>query len=206
MKKKRRDPDTYFAIALYGDIEFICFHKGATILQHAAAVVPDSIQQGRLKDLYFDEAGELQQDPYPHKWDALDWKIYELMSKPRSVTFRQLGKKLDISWVAVKNRYNNLVKQCKLLSCFWPLGYDGYLQLAVSFKTKYEIGLVKALKKLGRTTYLYKFDDTIFLILFLLPMAFSNNDTIKNFKELEKIGIIYDLRISSPLTFKNLFV
>jgi hypothetical protein len=206
LAERENDPNSYFTMALYGDWEFICFHKGASMLQYADVITPVDLTQRKVKDLYFDEPGKLERDPYPCGWDELDWELYGIMGEPRKITFREVGKELGIPWSTVRERYNNILKQCKKLTCFFPLGYRGYHYLLVTFKTAYETGLVKSLKKLGRTTYLYKFSDTILLVLFLLPEALSYNDAIKNFKHLEKIGIIYDLRISSPMTVENKFI
>jgi hypothetical protein len=49
---------------------------------------------------------------------------------------------------------------------FFPFGYSGYNKLFVTPRTKYEVRLVKALRKLDRTTYLWKSNDTIILSLF----------------------------------------
>lgn len=127
------------------------------------------------------------------------------MRVPRKNTFREVGEKLGISWQTVKNRFNKISTQCKIFSCFFPLGYYGYHQIFLTFKTKYEAGLINSLKKLDRTTYLWKFNDTVILNVFLLPNALSYNRASDRFQELEEMGMICDLHVSIPIRCHNTF-
>ena len=86
------------------------------------------------------------------------------------------------------------------------LSYEGYQYVFLTFKTEYETGLLNALKKLDRTSYLYKYRDMIILIAFLLPEPLSYNSAVDKFKELEEVGIIHDLRVSIPREWHNTFV
>lgn len=86
---------------------------------------------------------------------------------------------------------------CKSLVAFFPRGYSGYARLLVTFKTKYETGLKESLEKLDRSSYLWKFNDTIILILFVDDY----NGTCEQFNVLEEIGMIHDLRVSIPIRY-----
>ena len=70
----------------------------------------------------------------------------------------------------------------------------------ITLKTDYEIGILSELKKLNRSSYVYKFDETLILTLF-----FDRHLEIDSFLKLHKKGLIHDLRVSYPLRFKNAF-
>jgi hypothetical protein len=207
LEEKKRDGKTNYAIALCGDWSLISFKYGASMLQHTCTVIPSSLSSARtqVEDLLFDEKGTLSRDPYPERWDELDWKAYEILGSPREITYFKAGQNLGVSWKTVGNRFEKIMKQCKVLTCFFPLGYRGYNQLFVTFRTEYETGLIKALKRLDRTTYLWKYDNMIILNLFLLPDPMSPNRATGRFQELEEIGIIHDLHVSIPIQWYNVF-
>ena len=77
---------------------------------------------------------------------------------------------------------------------FFPKGYKGYERLLLTFRTEYEVGLYDALKKLDRTSFLWKVQDFIMLILFVDHYC----ATVRKFKELEENGLIRDLKVSIP--------
>lgn len=207
LQKIKNDGKTTYAIALCGDWDFISFNYGASILEHACTITPTCLRENKyeVENLTFEKEGKLKGDPYPKCWDELDWQVYETMDCPRKVSFRDAGEELGVSWVTVKSHFKKILNQCKILTCFFPLGYYGYQQIFLTFKTKYEIGVVNALKKLDRTTYLWKFNDTIILNLFLLPDALSYNRASDRFQELEEMGIIHDLHVSVPIRCHNTF-
>ncbi len=147
----------------------------------------------------FDEEGKIESDPSPKEWDELDWAVYETFGYPREISFVRAGQILDVPWTTVKYRYERILQQCRVLNCFFPLGHAGYHYIVLTFGTKYETGLVRALQRIDRTTYIYKFRGTILLILFLLPHPLSYNKAGDRFKELEEMGIIHDLRVSIPI-------
>ena len=207
LKEKKHDNETNYAIALSGDWSLISFKYGASTLEHTCTVIPASLSstQVEVEDLMFYEEGKLEPDPYPHGWDELDWSIYELLDYPREVSYLEVGKKLGVSWKTVQYRFKKMLTQCKTLSCFFPFGYSGYNKLFVTFRTKYEVGLVKALRKLDRTTYLWKSRDTIILSLFFPPEPMSYNRGVERLKELEERGVIHDLHVSIPIRWYNVF-
>lgn len=81
-----------------------------------------------------------------------------------------------------------VLKQCKVTT-FFPRGNEQYSPLLVIFKTDYEIGIVKGLKTLNWTIFLYKTNNTMIL----------RDGTPGRFQKFEEMGLISDLHISSPL-------
>lgn len=199
LKEKKKDKAITYVAALFGEWDFMYINRGASLLEYAQTIIPNRLSNKRLETIYFDEPGKLKRDPYPTGWDEMDWKIYDLMGDPRAVTFREAGQNLDIPWSEVHKRYEKLLTQCKTLCYFLPLGYLGYQYMLLTFKTKYEIGLINALKRLDRSSYILKWNDTIILTLFLLPTPLAINTVGDRFKELEEIGILHDLRVSIPI-------
>lgn len=90
--------------------------------------------------------------------------------------------------------------------CFFPIGFENYQYVLLTFKTKYEVGLEKALSKLDRTTYLYKYNELIVLQLQVDPTGQEYNKVAARFEELEEMGIIHDLSVSIPIGWKNIHV
>ncbi len=197
--KKQYEKDKYtYAIALSGEWSFMSLKLGASILEFADTPIPTFPSNYSVEDLMFDQIGLLDRDPYPQFEDELDMEIYELMKSPRKITFRKAGEELNIPWTTAQYRFKKIIKQCKILACFFPLGYYGYQYSVYTFKTKYEIGLIETLKRLDRTSYVYRFNGMILLILFLDPGPLSINKASDRFQHLEEIGIIRDLRASIP--------
>ena len=58
---------------------------------------------------------------------------------------------------------------------FFPSLVKGYQYVLLTFKTEYEVGLEKALSKLDRTTYFYKYNGLIILQLQVDPGAQEYN-------------------------------
>ncbi len=191
--------DTTFAIALCGEWSLLSFKKGASTLECAYTITPSYLTKEKIEGLTFSEKGKLSKDPCPSGWKDLDWKIYELFGYPRDISYTKAGEKLDMHWKTVRKHYCKILKQCKVLSCFFPLGYTGYHYIFLTFRTQYEVGLVRALKKLDRTSYLYKYNDMILLILFLPPDPLSYNKASSRFRQLEEMGLIHKLRVSIPI-------
>jgi hypothetical protein len=209
LKKCLEDEKTTIAIALRGEWSFILFRYGVSMLKFMDQIVPSFYSpgsNGTIKNLYFDEKGKLPLDGYPHGWLDEHWKIYNLMYAPREVSFKDIGERIDLHWRTVKKRYTEVLEQCKILMGFFPLGNEGYSYHVVTFKTEYEIGLYKALKKLNKTSYIYKTEDTIMLGLFLEPTATAHEESSRQFTHLEEIGLIHDLHISIPLNSESAFV
>lgn len=203
-KEKKDDHRTTRTMALGGEWSFLWFHKGASTLRYFNTILPSYPPKMDLKSFYFDEEGNLKDDPYPLGWDETDWNIYDEMRMARNVSFLEVSKKLNVSRITIKKRFEKILRQCKVLISFFPLGYHGYDYLLLTLKTKYEIGLEKALEKLDRSTFLYKYKDMIILVLFTSPEPQTYNNVTNRFQELEELGIIHDLRVSIPMRWHSI--
>lgn len=206
----RKDPSTFRVIALCGDHSLVVFSKGASILKYTEAVKPcppkektDSIFD-HMEPIISKYRGTLPTDPYPHQWDELDWKVYDIMGDAVQTSFLQVGRTLGISWKTVSNHYKKILSDCKVLCCFFPFGYWGYSHLLFTFETEYEVGIRKMLTLLDRTSYLYKFDNRLIVILFQDSLEIVN-ETSKRFLELEEIGLIHHFNASIPVQYWSRF-
>ena len=200
LQKCEKDNETTLAYALDGHWSFIQFKRGASTLQYTDSIIPRSYPDSNchIEDIMFDEKGQLPTDLYPHGWSDGHWEIFRSMRTPRNVTLKEIVKKTGFAWETVKKYYNEVVRQCKIQCCFFPLGKEGYSHQVVTFETDYEIGLLEALKKLDRTTYIYKISGIIMLVLCLTPRPKDFNISTNKFKELEEKGYIRDLHICTP--------
>lgn len=200
LNKCEKDNKTTLAFALDGHWSFIWFKHGANTLQYADAILPHSYSNNRyqIEDITFNEKGLLPEDMYPHRWSKCHWKIYQMMASPRDVMFKDVVKNIDLSWKTMKKYYLEVLKQCKIQNCFFPLGKEGYSHQLVTFKTDYEIGVLNALKKLNRTTFIYKANGIIILVLNLIPRPKDFNISTNKFRKLEEEGYIRDLHICTP--------
>jgi hypothetical protein len=88
----------------------------------------------------------------------------------------------------------------KYIFCTPLQGYSNYNQFIVQLETKYEVGLRDELKKLDRSSYIYKIDDFLLLHLFL-----EKNKNLEFLLDLEKKGLIHSLSVSIPLRYHNKF-
>jgi hypothetical protein len=145
-----------------------------------------------------DQKGELPRDQYPHGWDDLDWDVYEHMKTP-NVSYATVSSTLGRAWYIIRDHFEKIVKDCKTWILFLPKGYDNYQQAYMMFKTDYEVNLRDELKKLDRTSIIYKFDDTILLHLFLDEALHKLHQYYRLFFEYKKEGIIHDLHVSIPI-------
>ena len=202
-----QDNETTLAFALYGDWSFIRFRYGAAMLEFTDSILPHTYSGDNsfLEDIYIDEKGKLPVDPYPHGWSDDHWEIYRLMGAPRNHKIRNVIKKVDLSWETVIKYFYEVCSQCKVLSGFFPLGRKGYSFQLITFKTDYEIGLVNALKKLNRTTFIYKANGIVILCLNLIPRPFDFNFSTKKFVDLEEKGYIRDLHVCTPVDWHQNF-
>lgn len=191
-----KTPSITYAVALCGDYSFLKISRGASTLQYTETVTPSYPAKKSIHEISFEERGNLPVDPYPHRWDEIDWKVYEYMRCP-DISFPLVASKVGVSWKTVQRSYEKILKDCKILMSFFPLGYHGYQHQLVTFETKYETGVREALKMLDRTTYLYKFNDIILLILF----TENFNSTSRNLRVLEENGLIHSLRVSIPTEY-----
>jgi len=198
LKECKQDPNTTYAIALCGDWSFARIKKGASDLKFADRVVPVYPAEISPQEISFNKDGELETDLYPHGWDEVDWEVYYLMKDP-SISYTEAIRKSKkegsgLSRPTVKRHFKKILKDCKLQMNFFPKGYKGYDRIFFTFKTEYEIGLYDSLKRLDRTSFLWKVRDFIILILFVEQYC----ATVRYFKELEENGLIQDLKVSIP--------
>lgn len=188
------DPSVTYAVLLSGAYSLLVFRRGATLLTYAEAVKPVFPARKALEDIRPSKTGELPQDPYPRNWEELDWKVYDYMKYPMRFSFRDVGKRLGISWMTVRDHYNKIVKDCKVWNSFFPRGLPNYYHAFMTFQTEYEIGLRDELMKLDRTSFMYKFEKIIALFTY-----WDDQKPHNTFLNLEKEGIIHDLRVSIPI-------
>ena len=194
-ENKMKENKMTYIMALEGAHSFLFIKKGASILKYAEAIKPTFPAIKQIEDITLDKIGRLEPDPYPHGWDELDWEVYNHMRDPL-ISFWKVGENLGVSWHTVKNRFEKIVKDCKTWIAFFPRGYHNYSQALLTFKTEYEVGLREELKKLDRTTFLYKFEDKIMLHLF-----YDNSFQHYIFSKMKKKGKIHDLHVSIPVRY-----
>jgi hypothetical protein len=198
LKECRKDPITTYAIALCGDWDFVRVRKGASDIKFADRVIPTYPSNAVPHEISFDEKGELPHDPYPHGWDEIDWEVYYVMKDP-SISFTEAIKKSKMEGSGldrktIKRHFAKILNDCKLQMNFFPRGYSGYEKIFLTFRTEYEIGLYESLKKLDRTSFLWKVQDFIILNLFVDRYC----ATVRHFKEMEENGLIRNLKVSIP--------
>lgn len=205
LKECKNDLNTSYAIALCGAWSFLRVRRGASDIRFVDRVVPSFPGNTTPHEVKFDDKGKLKDDLYPHGWDEIDREVYYLMKDP-SISFTEairISKKegTGLSRQTIKKHFQKILKDCKIQMNFFPKGYDYYDKIFFTFKTKYEVGLYDSLKKLDRTSYLWKVKDFIILILFVEHYC----KTVRNFKELEENGLIQDLKVSIPNRHYSLF-
>lgn len=203
----RKDKKTTFGILSHGHWPILVCKRGANTLQFHDSILPNRgiISDEKIKDIFFEEKGILPNDLYPHKWFEEHWKTYHCMESPRNTKFSEAGKILGVSRVRAREYFLDVLKQCKIIMNFFPLGSDAYSPLLVTFKTDYETGIVKGLKKLNRTTYLYKAYNTMILIIGTTPMPRTQNHLTDKFEILEEKGYIRNLHVCTPIDWINAF-
>jgi len=203
----RKDKKTTLAFVSHGYWPIFWCKLGANTLQYHDSILPNKgcISDEKIEKIFFEEKGTLPVDLYPHRWFEEHWKTYYCMKSPRRIGFREAGKELGVSWVTAREYYLEVLKQCKIITTFFPLGIETYSPLLVTFKTDYETGIVKGLKTLNRATYLYKSDNTIILFLCISPTPREQNYLTDKFQRLEEMGLISDLHISTPYDWHKAF-
>jgi hypothetical protein len=203
---KRPPTQCIFLVAGYSYLQITPHTNGN--LTYAELVRPSFPAKVTLEDSFtpdpffttcFQTPGALPVDGTPH-WDAPDWDIYAALQNPRQ-SLVTVGKRLDISWKEVKTRFTNIVKDCKVVTGFFPLGYSNYSPLLLSMTSKYETGLRNWLSGLDRSSWLLKADDTLILYLYITSL----NEPCVTFYELEQLGVIDNIRVAIPISGTTLF-
>ncbi|MGD2250393.1 MAG: hypothetical protein PVF58_18510 [Candidatus Methanofastidiosia archaeon] len=208
LEECKNDEKTTMAIPLRGEWSFIHFKYGASMLTYMDQILPGFYSSSNecIENLCVTKKGVLPIDLYPHGWSETHWKIYELMYSPRDCTFKGIGDCMGVHWKTVKKYFLEVLGHCKVLMSFFPLGDKGYSYHVVTFKTAYEVGILNALKKLDRTSYIFKVEDIIILGLFLKPGPKAHEKSTKWFTYLEEVGLIHDLHVSIPWDAYSKFV
>ncbi|MBU7027211.1 MAG: hypothetical protein HXS48_09730 [Theionarchaea archaeon] len=203
----KKDEKTTLAFVSHGYWPIFLCKRGANTLQYHDSILPNNgcISDKKIENIFFEEKGTLPIDLYPHKWFEEQWNTYYCMKYPRNLTYREAEKKLGINWVSVREYFLEILKQCKIVTNFFPLGTEAYSPLLATLKTDYETGIVKGLKTLNRTTYLYKADNTIIFLLCVSPKPREQNYLIDKFQRLEEMGLIRDLHFSTPYDWHKAF-
>jgi hypothetical protein len=195
--EKNVDSRVTHAITLSGDYNFLKILCGGNQLVYSESTRPSCPASLKVEEFSFLGAeGRLGIDNPPDNWDDVDWSVYNAMRRP-TVSFFEIGKKLGLSWMTVKRHYEKIIEDCKVLISFFPRGYNGYDRILLTFGTKYEIELKRALERLDRSSYLWKYDNTIILTLFIDKY----NETTDRFYELEENGLIQNLKVSIPIRY-----
>ena len=109
------------------------------------------------------------------------------------VSYPSVAKKLGVSWHTVMVHFEKIIKDCKPWIVFFPDGLMIYFHLFLTLKTEYEIGIRNELKRLDRTSIIYKYEDTMMMFLY---SHHSRNHSV--FMKMEKEGLIHDLHVSIP--------
>jgi hypothetical protein len=192
--------DISHAIALSGDYNILLFKKGGSDLSFAHCIVPHvTFNEGiNFSDFIFKEKeGDLPFDKLPTDWSEMDFKVFDIMQKPKGVSYGKAAGKLGVKWITVKRHYEKIINDCKVMCAFFPLTYSGYSRLIACFETKYEIGLFEKLHEVDRSSYLWKCNNMIILTMFVNDY----NSATEQFFKLEEIGMIKNVKISIPIRY-----
>lgn len=192
----RNDDQINYAIACMGVHSLLAFKKGASILKNAICVTPTYPGKMKISDIELTEKGEIARDEYPHNWNDLDWSVFSAMRKNPGRSYGKAGGELGVSWVTVREHLKKILNDCKVSTSFYPKGYNYYQQALLRFKTKYERNLWKELKKIDRSSFLYKYNDSLILILF-----YEDYTDLKIFDILKKERKIKNLEFSTPIAW-----
>ena len=195
-EEESTSPDTYYALLLVGSHSLLSFSKAElqTNLRFAQCIFPTYPSQKKINEINpcLHEPGKLPV-MNPPDWTPFEWDVFMRRRDPLTSSVK-IGEMLGVSHKTVLDAYNRIVKDCTIWIPFFPLGYENYTKYFISFKTDFETGFIEELKKVDRSSYVYKIDDTILLNLF-----FEKHLKIDSILHLEKKGVIHNLRVSSPL-------
>jgi hypothetical protein len=188
--------DTFYAVLLLGAHSLMYFSKSdtGTNLRYAQCIFPSYPQKKEIQNIdpCLHEPEELPRMS-PPDWSSFDWKVFQERRDPTESSIK-IGRELGVSHRKVLDSYKRILEDCTIWIPFFPMGYGNYTPYFVSFETDYETGFAEELKKIDRSSYIYKIDDTMLLNLF-----FEKRLEIDSILQLEKKGIIHDLRVSSPM-------
>lgn len=189
--------NTQYAVLLLGSHSLFCVKSvdSESNLRYANCIFPMYPSQKRIGEIdpcsY--EPGKLPEMKIPPIWSSLDWEVFRRRRNPLASSVK-IGEALGVSYKTVLESYNKIIHDCIMWMPFFPLGYENYTQYFISFKTDYETGFLEELKKIDRSSYIYKVNDVLLMNLF-----FEKHLEINSILGLEKKGVIYNLCVSSPI-------
>lgn len=195
-EKYKEDSQTTYVIALIGEYSLLCFRRGASILKNAICVIPSFPAKKRIPEIELTEKGVIERAKYPNNWDDLDWKVFNSMENDPNRSFGIVGGELRVSWTTVQTHFKKILKESAIWVSFFPKGYNYYQQALLKFKSKYEENLIKELEMIDRSSFLYKYDDTLLLLLY-----YEDYKDLKKFELLKKERKISNLSFSAPIAW-----
>ena len=190
------DNEVTYIIALMGAYSLLCFRRGASILENAICIIPSFPAEKRISEIELTEKGDIERAKYPNNWDDLDWQVYYSMKKNPNLSFGKVGGNLGVSWTTVQTHFEKILKNADTWVSFFPKGYDYYQKALLKFKTQYEENLKLELQKIDRSSFLYKYDENMLLLLF-----YEDYKDLRRFEILKKEGKIKDLSFSAPIAW-----
>ncbi len=129
-------------------------------------------------------------------WDDVDWEIYrsmrENLRKPLKHVSNEIG---ESSYIIKKRLHQVVIPSCTIANFFFPLGYDYYDKIFMQLDSEYENCIVKALRKLPCTSYVYPLEKKIICILFYEGIKYVLMLT----RKMEEKGLAKDILLSVPL-------
>ena len=200
-EEKSKDPNVTYVMALMGAFSLIYFQYGTGTLKYVKCVTPSYPSSFKFRDIdpTIHSKGKLESMKKPTNWSDFHWKIYEARNDPQRSSVK-IGKELNVDCSTVLDKYYEILKDCEIWIPFFPNGIANYTPYVFTLKSEYEQGILEELKKLDRSSYVYKADNTLILTLF-----FKRELEVDSFLKMEKKGIVHNMRVSNPIHYSNVF-
>jgi DNA-binding Lrp family transcriptional regulator len=129
-------------------------------------------------------------------WDDVDWKIYRSTRENLRKPLKQVSRETGESFYIIKKRLNQIIiPSCTIANFFFPLGYDYYRKIFLQLDSEYENSIVKALRKLPCTSYIYPLEKKFICVLFHEGIKYVLLLT----RKMEEKGLAKDILLSVPL-------
>jgi DNA-binding Lrp family transcriptional regulator len=129
-------------------------------------------------------------------WDDVDWRIYrsirENLRKPLEQVSREIG---ESPYIIKKRLHQVVIPSCTIANFFFPLGYDYYDKIFLHLDSEYESSIVKALRKLPCTSYVYPLEKKMVCVLFYDEIRYVLMLT----RKMEEKDLTKDILLSVPL-------
>ena len=128
--------------------------------------------------------------------EELDRKIFEIMKYDARLPFAQVTKKINVFSGTVKEHfYKKILPLCTVAHYFFPKGYPSYMKTYFRVHTEYEESLIKSLRYLPCTSYVYPFEEGLLINLFHENI----NLVMTMFQKMEEMGLIEYYTHYTPL-------